>query len=48
MDLATVPRRALQWAARGPEMVERLRVPFQEAIQSVYGFTPETRPMGAP
>jgi TatD-related deoxyribonuclease len=41
LDLATVPRRATALISRDPANIERLRVPFQESVRSVYGFTPE-------
>jgi len=47
LDLATVPRRALQLASRGPEAIERLRIPFESSVRSVYGFTPVVGPSGA-
>jgi TatD-related deoxyribonuclease len=47
LDLATVPRRAAQVAARGPEAAERLRVPFESSVRAVYGFTPVVRAPGA-
>ncbi|HTT26674.1 MAG TPA: TatD family hydrolase, partial [Thermoplasmata archaeon] len=40
LDLATVPRRARSIAEREPTALERLRIPFQEAVRSAYGFTP--------
>jgi TatD-related deoxyribonuclease len=46
LDLATVPRRAAQAAARGPEALERLRIPFESSIRAVYGFTPVVGPKG--
>ncbi len=42
LDLATIPRRALAIAQKSPESVESLRVPFQQAIDRVYGFSPST------
>lgn len=41
LDLATIPRRA-QAVAHDPVAVERLRVPFVDAVAQVYGFTPGT------
>ncbi|MCI4336117.1 MAG: TatD family hydrolase [Thermoplasmata archaeon] len=41
LDLATIPRRALAIAA-DPDRVDRLRIPFVESIETVYGFTPRT------
>jgi TatD-related deoxyribonuclease len=48
LDLPTVPRRAVALAAAGSEAVERLRIPFERSIQSVYGFTPEVDDRGRP
>lgn len=39
LDLATVPRRAAA-VATSEEQVDRLRVPFVDAVTRVYGFTP--------
>jgi len=47
LDLATVPRRALQVASRGPEALDRLRIPFESSVRAVYGFTPAVRTPGA-
>jgi TatD-related deoxyribonuclease len=41
LDLATVPRRAKQVISEDPEAAERLRIPFQDSVRAVYGFTPE-------
>ncbi|MGA7922894.1 MAG: TatD family hydrolase [Thermoplasmata archaeon] len=41
LDLATVPRRATQALSEDPAAAELLRVPFQESVRAVYGFTPE-------
>jgi TatD-related deoxyribonuclease len=41
LDLATVPRRALAIAERGPEYVERLWTPFVHSFQTVYGWCPD-------
>ncbi|HTT15969.1 MAG TPA: TatD family hydrolase [Thermoplasmata archaeon] len=43
LDLATVPRRARALAERGPSFVERLRVPFLDSVERVYGLRPERR-----
>lgn len=46
LDLETVPRRAAQIAAGGAASLERLRIPFEESVRAVYGFTiavPEER-----
>ncbi|MCI4357907.1 MAG: TatD family hydrolase [Thermoplasmata archaeon] len=52
LDLATIPRRAAQVAASGSAALEALRIPFETAIRSVYGFTPAVddrrRPSGRP
>lgn len=40
LDLATVPRRARQAVDADPSAAERLRVPFESSVRSVYGFTP--------
>jgi hypothetical protein len=39
LDLATVPRRATG-VADEPSQVERLRIPFVDSVERVYGFTP--------
>jgi TatD-related deoxyribonuclease len=39
LDIATVPKRAKWVAAHLPEKVERLRVPFEEAVRKVYGLS---------
>ena len=31
----------------GPEAIERLRIPFESSVRSVYGFTPVVGPSGA-
>ena len=41
LDLATVPRRALAIAEAAPDGAERLRIPFVESVQKVYGWRPE-------
>jgi TatD-related deoxyribonuclease len=41
LDLATVPRRASAWIAREPDGAERLRVPFQTAVERVYRIRPD-------
>jgi TatD-related deoxyribonuclease len=46
LDLETVPRRARAIAEQHPEDVERLRIPFGSAIQSVYGFLPSVAEVG--
>jgi TatD-related deoxyribonuclease len=46
LDLATIPKRAVAIAEKQPEAVERLRTPFQRAIEQVYGFSPSV-PKGA-
>jgi TatD-related deoxyribonuclease len=43
LDVTTVPKRARAIAARGPEGLERLRIPFVDSVRSVYGFTPLAR-----
>ncbi|MFZ3357035.1 MAG: TatD family hydrolase [Thermoplasmata archaeon] len=40
LDLATIPKRAAALAQKQPDAVELLRVPFQRAIEQVYGFSP--------
>jgi len=40
LDIATIPRRAAQVATQGAEAVERLRIPFDQAVRSVYGLAP--------
>jgi TatD-related deoxyribonuclease len=47
LDLATVPRRALAVAERGPEFVERLWIPFVRSFETVYGWRPERDRPGA-
>jgi TatD-related deoxyribonuclease len=42
LDLATVPRRAQSIAAMGSAETDRLRIPFVESVERVYGFRPET------
>lgn len=41
LDLETVPRRARAFLDRFPDAAERLRVPFQDSVEKVYGFRPE-------
>ncbi len=41
LDLATVPRRAHALAEASAEGVERLRVPFVDSVEAVYGWRPE-------
>jgi len=41
LDLATVPRRARAIAEASPEGAERLRTPFVESVEAVYGWRPE-------
>lgn len=41
LDIATIPRRALKLARDHPERMDRLRVPFVESVQKVYGFIPK-------
>jgi TatD-related deoxyribonuclease len=48
LDLATVPRRAQSVAAQGAEAAERLRIPFVESFQTVYGWSPELGPRRTP
>jgi TatD-related deoxyribonuclease len=40
LDLTTVPRRAAALAVQGNEALDRLRIPFVETIERVYGFRP--------
>ncbi|MFZ0892836.1 MAG: TatD family hydrolase [Thermoplasmata archaeon] len=40
LDLATIPKRAEALVQRQPESIDLLRVPFQAAIEQVYGFSP--------
>jgi TatD-related deoxyribonuclease len=40
LDLATIPRRVESLLAADPRMAERLRVPFVDSVQAVYGVTP--------
>jgi TatD-related deoxyribonuclease len=47
LDIATVPRRAAALARDHPDQVDRLRIPFVEAIRKLYGFTPERRLEGS-
>lgn len=47
LDIATVPRRAAAVDREQPELAGRLRIPFVESVQAVYGFTPE-RPKDPP
>ncbi|MCI4363547.1 MAG: TatD family hydrolase [Thermoplasmata archaeon] len=45
LDLATIPRRVSTLLDRDPSSVERLRQPFVESVEAVYGFRPDpTRP----
>ena len=46
LDLATVPRRAAAIVEGTPEGSERLRVPFVQSIERVYGWRPERSPRG--
>ncbi len=46
LDLATVPRRAAAFAASRSDGAERLRVPFEESVEKVYGFRPTVGPGG--
>jgi len=46
LDLATIPRRARSIASEGPDGVERLRIPFVDAVLSVYGVTPTVGAVG--
>jgi TatD-related deoxyribonuclease len=39
LDLATIPRRALAFSEE-PGSRERLRIPFVDSIEQVYGITP--------
>ena len=48
LDLETVPRRARWIAAHHPESVERLRIPFEEAIRKTYGWVPTLPREGPP
>jgi TatD-related deoxyribonuclease len=43
LDLATVPRRARAWLAADPTRVDRLRTPFETAIERVYRVRPVSR-----
>ncbi|MFZ0830920.1 MAG: TatD family hydrolase [Thermoplasmata archaeon] len=43
LDIATVPRRAAQIARDHPGLLDRLRIPFVESVQKLYGFTPVRR-----
>jgi TatD-related deoxyribonuclease len=47
LDLATIPRRAVAIAARGPAAMERLRIPFIDSFTTVYGWCPEVPERGA-
>jgi TatD-related deoxyribonuclease len=40
LDIETVPKRARTVAEKGPDDVERLRIPFVRSVEQVYGFTP--------
>ncbi|HYK93605.1 MAG TPA: TatD family hydrolase [Thermoplasmata archaeon] len=46
LDLATVPKRAAA-LAQDPESAERLRIPFVESVEKVYGITPIRATRGA-
>jgi TatD-related deoxyribonuclease len=48
LDLATIPKRAVAAAEASPAGAERLRVPFQEALRTVYGIDARTPEGGAP
>ncbi len=48
LDLATVPRRAQAIAAEGPDAIERLRRPFVDSVERVYGFEPVTEDRSTP
>lgn len=39
LDLTTVPKRAKWVASEFPELVDRLRVPFDESVRKVYGLS---------
>ncbi len=45
LDLGTIPKRARAAYAKDPGVSERLRVPFVESVERVYGVRPE--PVGA-
>jgi TatD-related deoxyribonuclease len=46
LDIETVPRRAKAVGEHRPDDVERLRIPFVDSIQSVYGFAPKVERVG--
>jgi TatD-related deoxyribonuclease len=48
LDLATIPRRAAAVSERGSEAIERLRIPFVQSFETVYGWRPEAPSRGAP
>ncbi len=48
LDIATVPKRAAWIARELPEMIDRLRIPFVEAVRRVYGFVPAPPPERSP
>jgi TatD-related deoxyribonuclease len=41
LDLATIPRRVKALLEQDPTAVERLRRPFSDSVEAVYGFRPE-------
>ncbi|MCI4330426.1 MAG: TatD family hydrolase [Thermoplasmata archaeon] len=43
LDLATVARRAKALRASAPENLDLLRIPFEQAVEQVYGFLPTVR-----
>jgi TatD-related deoxyribonuclease len=47
LDLATVPRRARVVAEATPDGIERLRGPFVDSVEAVYGWRPEVEDGGA-
>jgi TatD-related deoxyribonuclease len=40
LDIETIPRRAMAAVAKDPANADRLRVPFESAVDSVYGLRP--------
>jgi TatD-related deoxyribonuclease len=40
LDLVTIPRRARALVEEDPSAVERLRIPFIDSVEQVYGFRP--------
>jgi TatD-related deoxyribonuclease len=48
LDLETVPRRARAVAEKSPSEVERLRIPFVESVETVYGLRPSTEEVRIP